>query len=73
MEYQECDVLITYLSDLRNIAFLHLDIQRQANTLSQSIRTCIHDARATYIDTLLEGVVEYPDEEKQYFSNRLNQ
>lgn len=43
-----------------------------ANTLSQSIRTCIHDARATYIDTLLEGVVEYPDEEKQYFSNRLD-
>ncbi len=47
---------------------------RQQLSASQpvAIRTLIQQKRSNYVDTLLADVVEYPDEERQYFSSRLD-
>lgn len=46
--------------------------QHLAASQSIDIRAVIQQKRSDYIDTLLSDVVEYPDEEHQYFSSRLD-
>ncbi|WP_414053280.1 ferrous iron transport protein B [Macrococcus equi] len=40
--------------------------------LDTSLKSKIHQSRNDYIDQLLEGVVTYPDEDKQHFTERLD-
>lgn len=46
--------------------------QKLAASQSIDIRAVILQKRSTYIDNLLNDVVEYPEEERQYFSSRLD-
>ncbi|QKQ04373.1 ferrous iron transport protein B [Staphylococcus saprophyticus] len=46
--------------------------QQLAAPLTLSIRETIQQKRNAYIDHLLEGAITYPDEDRQYFSSRLD-
>lgn len=46
--------------------------QQLAASLALSIRETIQQKRNTYIAHLIEGTITYPDEDRQYFSSRLD-
>lgn len=46
--------------------------QQLAASLTISVREAIQQKRNDYIDDLLEDTIHYPDEDRQYFSSRLD-
>ncbi|MFH4930741.1 ferrous iron transport protein B [Staphylococcus cohnii] len=47
-------------------------LQNLSEELDNSIRDEIQATRNTYIDNILKDTVEYPDEERQYFTHRID-
>ena len=56
-------------SVLKEITLLRQNLSEE---LDNSIRDEIQATRNTYIDNILKDTVEYPDEERQYFTHRID-
>ena len=54
---------------LKEITLLRQNLSEE---LDNSIRDKIQATRNTYIDNILKDTVEYPDEERQYFTHRID-
>ncbi|MBL0384044.1 ferrous iron transporter B, partial [Staphylococcus sp. SNAZ 59] len=54
---------------LKEITLLRQNLSEE---LDNSIRDEIQATRNTYIDNILKDTVEYPDEERQYFTHRID-